>query len=416
MTDFANDSERRSYQYLREEVLPRISSHYDQPFWEEWILRISSSQPAIRYALMAVASVHESLHLALEEEVPWQGQSQNSFALQQYNQAIALLTSEAVTPLSTEVMLTACLVFVTLENLLGRMGAASEHLQNGLKIVRQWRPRTESERHLIASYFAPFLLHGAIETTPGSVPDSGHLVARVAQTTEGAPTLSLPVKLLSFQHARSCLHTLLNKIFLVIEGFPDETHLSTLLAYTKSFERILQEWLTKFNLIPRQTDERDFLRGSLLLRLQHRLATILVTTTPFTDETLFDTRSDSFRDILSLCEEFMELENQHRSSLKPECSAFAFSFDFSILPALYITAFRCREPSIRREAISLLRRSHRLEGLFKSDTAALLAEQTMLLEESGLGEVRSCTDVTRTHRVRVIAIHYDPGCASGPNS
>ena len=59
--NFADDNERQSYKYLREKVLPRISSHYDQPFWGEWMLQISPFQPAIRHALMAVASVHESL-------------------------------------------------------------------------------------------------------------------------------------------------------------------------------------------------------------------------------------------------------------------------------------------------------------------------------------------------------------------
>ena len=412
MINFANDTERHSYQYLQEEVLPRISSHYDQPFWEEWILKISPSQSAIRHALMAVASVHESLLLGWDEELPLGPRPQNGFALQQYNQAIALLTTEAVHPLSTEVILTACLVFVTLENLLGQVDTASEHLHNGLKILRQWRPQTKSERDLIANCFAPFLLRRGNETPPGTAPDSGHLLAKPI-----GQLLPLPTKFSTLHDARSCLHALLDEIFLAVEGLPGDIHLSTLLAYITSAESVLQAWLTNFNHIPLRANERGLSRGSLLLRLQHRVATVLIRTTPFTDETLFDAHSDGFRDILSLCEEFLEIENQTpRSSQKSGYSTLTFSFDFGILPALYITACRCREPSIRRRAIEILYKSHRRESLTHSTVAALVAEQIMILEESGLGEVRSCADVPRAHRILVPAVHYEPGILAGQSS
>ena len=408
--NFANDTERRSYQYLREEVLPRISSHYDQPFWEEWILQISPSQPAIRHALMAVASVHESLLSGWDEELPSGFRPQNPFALQQYNQAIGLLTSDAVPPLSTEVMLTACLVFVTLENLLGQFETASKHLNNGLKILRQWRPRTEYERDLIANCFAPFLLRGGTERLPATSPDSGHLLGLPGRGPDIGQLLPIPARFISLQDARSCLHALLDEIFLAIEGLPSDVNLSTLLAYIQAAEGVLQDWLTKFNLIPHRTIERGILRGSLLLRLRHRVAAVLIRTTPFTDETLFDAHLDGFRDILSLCEEFLTVENQTpRGSQKSGYSTFAFTFDFGILPALYITACRCREPSIRRQAIDILYKSHRREGLTNTNIAALLAEQIVFLEESGLNEVRSCADVPRENRIRVLAMHYEPG-------
>lgn len=55
-----------------------------------------------------------------------------------------------------------------------------------------------------------------------------------------------------------------------------------------------------------------------------------------------------------------------------------------IIPPLYLTAIKCRFPSIRRKAISLLSSSPRREGMWDAFLAVKVAEKVMTIEEEGL--------------------------------
>jgi hypothetical protein len=58
-----------------------------------------------------------------------------------------------------------------------------------------------------------------------------------------------------------------------------------------------------------------------------------------------------------------------------------FTFELGIGLPLWFTCLRCREPELRRTALALLRRTHRIYGLYKRDQGAALCEAIMTLEE-----------------------------------
>ncbi|KAH0495309.1 hypothetical protein TgHK011_008871 [Trichoderma gracile] len=60
----------------------------------------------------------------------------------------------------------------------------------------------------------------------------------------------------------------------------------------------------------------------------------------------------------------------------------SFSADLGIVPPLFVVATKCREPTVRREAIQLLRSSARREGMWDSELAANIAQWIMEIEES----------------------------------
>ncbi|PTB67929.1 hypothetical protein BBK36DRAFT_1115244 [Trichoderma citrinoviride] len=60
----------------------------------------------------------------------------------------------------------------------------------------------------------------------------------------------------------------------------------------------------------------------------------------------------------------------------------SFSADLGIVPPLFVVATKCREPTVRREAIQLLRSSARREGMWDSELAANIAQWVMEIEES----------------------------------
>ncbi|KFA63226.1 hypothetical protein S40285_04920 [Stachybotrys chlorohalonatus IBT 40285] len=62
----------------------------------------------------------------------------------------------------------------------------------------------------------------------------------------------------------------------------------------------------------------------------------------------------------------------------------SFSADLGIVPPLFVVATKCRDPTIRRRAIQLLRSSARREAMWDSAMAAQVAEWIMQREEAGL--------------------------------
>jgi hypothetical protein len=74
----------------------------------------------------------------------------------------------------------------------------------------------------------------------------------------------------------------------------------------------------------------------------------------------------------------------------------------ALVPPLYLTATRCRDPFIRRRALSILWATSRQEGIWNSDMLAKIAERLISIEEDGLGQVTSSDDVPATSRLSVL--------------
>ncbi|KAI9648892.1 hypothetical protein NHQ30_001458 [Ciborinia camelliae] len=69
------------------------------------------------------------------------------------------------------------------------------------------------------------------------------------------------------------------------------------------------------------------------------------------------------------------------SHIKP-----SFALDLGIIPPLFVVATKCRDRSLRREAISLLTSSHRREGMWDSRLCAVVGNWIMRVEEEGLSD------------------------------
>jgi len=70
----------------------------------------------------------------------------------------------------------------------------------------------------------------------------------------------------------------------------------------------------------------------------------------------------------------------------------SFCLDMGIIIPLYYVASECPDSTVRRKAITLLRSTSRQEGLLNSLLAAKAAERIMEIEESLLGEMKTCAD------------------------
>ncbi len=394
-------------------VLPSIGGHYDRPFWESWLLKLSYEHSVIQHALAAVGSLHESLTW-LSVESPTRADAQEPYALQQYNKAIRLLTSQDASELPVHVVLTTCILFVAFENLCNHPEDAMKHLRNGWHVLENWQPRTQTEKELMEKCLTPIFALGNAHIAV-NIEYNGHDALSPDPSREHlrwGDLPNLPSAFTSLDHARDVLQDTLDRVFPVLEMLTSTSDGDTLSVAISRTLQLLQEWLTRFEdlseCLPKQRESHGLTRASILLRLQYHIGCMLSATGPYADETLFDAHLDHFREIVALCRSYVKLASVRSWRAKPS-KTFSFGFDIGIIPPLFITVCRCRDPGIRREALRILRESNRLEGPWFSGVAATIAEQTMLIEETGLKSIRSCADVPHTNRVRTIAGHYDPG-------
>jgi hypothetical protein len=107
---------------------------------------------------------------------------------------------------------------------------------------------------------------------------------------------------------------------------------------------------------------------------------------------------DEFERIVALAETLSKIPSSSpQTGIKP-----AYSFDMGVLPPLYYTAVRCRDPIIRRKALALLSASPRREGIWDSLILAAIVRWVIGEEESDLDEVSCAEDVPLSVRIYMV--------------
>ncbi len=130
--------------------------YYGSDFWSNRLLQLSLSEPAIRYALCSLGSLHRSVKTATANGSRAINDEFQTFSLHQYTNAIShtqVLLAESSTGSEDVIIkgLVACILFVCYENLLANYTVAQMHLQNGLKILARYAPIIEEGSALCVS-------------------------------------------------------------------------------------------------------------------------------------------------------------------------------------------------------------------------------------------------------------------------
>ena len=115
-------------------MAPKMS-YFESLFWDRHVLQASFSAPAIRHAMLALSSVHEKL--GLRDVNATEIKTCERFALYHYNQAVSFLLKESFSGEQPDfsIILSSCLLFISLEFLQGNYKSALIHFRSGLKIL-----------------------------------------------------------------------------------------------------------------------------------------------------------------------------------------------------------------------------------------------------------------------------------------
>lgn len=148
------------------------------------------------------------------------------------------------------------------------------------------------------------------------------------------------------------------------------------------------------------------IREVLFLEMRYQFYLIACRTFLMPTEEALDVCRQEFEDVVVICSKILDVEN----AIAPRNNSNSQRWvgpDSGIVMALHIVSLLCRNPSIRRRAITLLYCCKRVEGNFAGDALAIVSEHVMLLEEARAGFTECGKDLPQGCRIQLLSTHYD---------
>ena len=372
------------------------------------MLQSSYDHAAIKHIVVALGALHEALGIAYTTWRNEGGGTLHQFSLKHCNQAIEFLKGrDQDVPL--EVVLISCILFVCLETLQRNYQSAMVMLRSGVDILSKWRANTNRNQEtpdeevlkalerlkLQSSNFFESAASNGKQRPPSLMPTKSMLAVRV----------DLPSSFTSLQQARTCMDALVEQSYTIMDPVlvvPDYDLTANLLrrfsVALKQYNDLLEDFLCH-----NWRDDVVFRREATFLRLQYMITCIMVPKERHSDEMRFDHYLPEFGAILTLSEEFLDLSRDNLDTIEAFLrTKVSYQFELGIIPGLFVTALRCRFPVLRRKAVELLSIHYWREGAWDSRTAALVAKRVIAVEEQGLPHVRSCKDVPKANRIKIL--------------
>ncbi|KAL8933789.1 MAG: hypothetical protein Q9216_006212 [Gyalolechia sp. 2 TL-2023] len=175
------------------------------------------------------------------------------------------------------------------------------------------------------------------------------------------------------------------------------------------FKLEYQRWSTafqKFLDMNVASMESKALQGAMVLKLTAHVISMHLEISNYEirhDQNCWDALFPVCKELVDIAAVVIEADKvtDGRSNAKP-----VFQMDHDIIGPLFSVAHRCRDPHLRRRAISLLYKVPRQEGIWNSFLTARVAERLVSIEEEGL-EVKGAADIPGWKRISDVEVSLD---------
>ncbi|KAJ9152178.1 Transcriptional regulatory protein moc3 [Coniochaeta hoffmannii] len=405
--EWASQDEKRSFHFFQHVTAPTLSGDFDAFFWRVLVLQICQTEPAVKHAVLAVSSLHEGMLEETHNATPYaDGSSRQSFALQQYNKAIACMLHEMTDAESKPLgPLLTCVLFVCIEFMQNKDKESLIHLEQGRQILAQLVRKASSttpemdmiKQHLVPMYTRLSLTSFMFGGNPVPIPSELKTLQEV------------PCAFESIDEAQYCLYDFMDECM----RFTRRTRLGRAATNVpeecprtlKQQQDYLMGKLAKIDVawsLYQTSKPADTQEGAIrLLSVHLRLNRVCLATALSTNETDFDAYLPDFAAIIPLASSFLEFSDRNSSTdrkysaatgnpVHPSGRRSMFSFGLHVIAPLYYVATKCRHPVIRRAALDVLsRNSSRRENLWRANIMAEIAARTIRLEEQSVVSNRS---------------------------
>ena len=371
------------------------------------IVQACDAEPAIKHAVLTIASHHNAVITRNDKEV---SEQHSAYAEKEYQLALAEAKQLITAPSTKHIdrILMVCILFIVFENLRGNYAASRKHMDSGRRIAAQcWSSEQSTSQKKrsgeIAEVFARLDLF-ALSFSDAAAPYQ-YTLDDLLRTS---PDLR-PRKFESIHEAHVSLMDLIR--WLLVTGdqmiFKSDP-LDPLMGYyeaelSKCRER-LREWQYHWDRLLTASESRDTVDAKMV-ELWYNKGVALADSGFIGPESRYDSSIAQFRRIVEMSEVVC-------STIRQNGEGSDYSLDLGYLAATFFAAIRCRDPSLRRRAISVLESHSRREGMWESTAAGAIARRWMQLEEDGLGEIDIAAQVPESKRIAVLDLAVDSASSS----
>ncbi|KAJ6084607.1 hypothetical protein N7486_011407 [Penicillium sp. IBT 16267x] len=382
--------ERRAFAFYFQYAAASVGGGLDQDFWRTTVPQVCRSEPAVWDAMICISALFESPDPCPDLDPLLRGsrklnQNQQD-ALDWYTRSVSAVR-QGISRGSVDafVGLVTCVLFICIESLFGSTEEVMRLYAQGVQLILTLRAQKAFSRlallkETIIPIFARLGIFSPSANWEIAIPLLKELEEYASISTQGFTSL---------KSARDAIVLLAAEIPLLesaCEKYLQSSgawHISDELMRRQTFlVARLERWHIAFtNLIKslRATKaglpESQVSASALLLTYYEMLFVILaVCVSPMRVTT--DAFTPNFQTIVEQSSIALDSSARSNGILPP------FTFEISIGLPLWFTCLRCREPTIRRAALDLLTRSHRIQGLYKREHGTIMGENVILLEEA----------------------------------
>lgn len=420
-----SDYDVYAYDFFRRHTVKILPGSSWNLSWERLALQAGDHEPSVTQAAMALGSIHRAMG---SDDGPSINPIQYDLALRQYSKAMRRLHSYLWTcgnnwsDSNVEVILLTSLLFFCFELLHNESALASVHLRNGLRILYERTQKSQQQaagreitgtkskrRRTVHMQSTPktnmdilmqaFVRLGGDLTTSG---DEGPYLSPIYDEQIPSTFLSIDEAMVSLDAIATSAHELSHDIvtlaskYLTLERedfwMMDEDMRNCLSSaysrtinigteYEARLQRLkerLRQWKSACKWLS-MSEQRP--SGYLLCQIQFFYVWFIVMSRRDANEMLVDRFTNEFDNIVKLAEQYVVLHSDGlpglssvplqkssttRSAPRPLGRiGHLFTVGTDVVPCLGMIAFKCRDTSIRRRCLNLLRAVN-LQGVMDS--------------------------------------------------
>ncbi|KAK3672595.1 hypothetical protein LTR78_007646 [Recurvomyces mirabilis] len=383
--------EQVAFQFFKLHMQDSLHGLCGRTIWAGDILPISIREPSIRYAVVALGALGKEKRLASSSACL---SKQTKLARQSYSKAMKALQTkiELKEQMTPDMVLLSCLLFVTFELYVEDFPAAKCHLDSGLSIIREIRdgsstPTTPTSKQTMSSLVESF------ERLDIQMSFLRAERVQLNRSQELAQSTLLPcaTRFDSIHDARCSLNinmAAMRELIWLVEqttcdsygGMSSDDMVSLSREQTRQIVSLRRWEEAVDDLLSRTTAPLLVLAGHQLRMQQLSCALMVSMALSCGRETLWDDHLEEFDKIAELGAKILQTRSTNVQAAEGDST---FTLDMGIIPPLYMTVMKCRDPQIRHTALKYLKQCTHQEGPFNGPQICAAASAVVMIEEKG---------------------------------
>ena len=309
-------------------------------------------------------------------------------ALRQYNKAINEFVQFAskAQDQEFELLLAACILFTCLEMVRGNQMQAANHLEGGLQLIRRYQA-APTGRPLDAGVLQFFTRFN------NQLPYMGRTFIPIAEPPESecGEVEGDTIRFENLEQAR-CMNTRIHRRTIAFSATVSvdqngdlseekQQEYNTILQMSESWQTAMQ------NLIIDSAKRGNALdpRALLVLDISHHTCAVYAKTCIAQSETAYDAHMAHWEGIVHAAEQILHLSIGLEKIESP--LAKLFSIEAELIPMVAFAAAKCRDPLLRRRAVSVLSRHSKREAFWNMKISLRIVQRAIEYEEAPLAEI-----------------------------